>query len=77
MTKPFPGAPACAEYTEEGWMIWGDEAWQLHEWSLLTPMQRRGIVGDQPTVDETSEEARKRQHRLAGARRRQRAKEAR
>lgn len=71
----FPGAPVNAEYTEEGWLIWGDEAWTAHEWGLLTPGQRRLAVGDQPCVDDTPEDEHRRMQRIA-MRRRRRAEEA-
>lgn len=69
----FPGAPLDASYSEEGWLLIGDEAWTEHDWSLLTVMQRRAITGDVPVVGETLHDQFKRQQRIARRRRREAA----
>ena len=74
MTR-FPGAPKGAEYTDEGWLIWGDEAWTEHEWKLLRPLQRRAITGDVATEGETPDEELRRYHRERARIRRARARE--
>ena len=66
----FPGAPADATYTDEGWLCIGDEAWTEHEWSLLSPLQRRAVTGDAPLDDETERDRKLRQARIRSRRRR-------
>lgn len=60
----FPDAPFYAEFTEDGWMVIGDECWTPDEWARLTVLQRRKVTGDVPLLDETEEQAKKRQKRV-------------
>lgn len=61
---PFPGAPVGATYSEEGWLVIGDEAWTEHEWRLLTAAGRRTVTGDVAVVGESLEDASRRWHRI-------------
>lgn len=42
----FPGAPAHASISEEGWLIIGEEAWTAEEWA--SPQLRRHAAGLRP-----------------------------
>ena len=60
----FPGAPADAILSEEGWLLLQDEAWDETAWSRLTPLQRRAITGDVEAWDDTEADRKRRRKRL-------------
>lgn len=61
--RDFPGAPPGATVCEEGWLIVGDEAWTVHEWSTALGEDQRAKYAARYDTEDDRLEARRRAKR--------------